>query len=470
MEILNISRKKMTDTRIEYDGLGKLEIPAKVYWGIHTARAMKNFPFNTKPVSPVLIKSAAMVKKAALAANFELNYIEKSIYEAINQACTDIIGGKLIDQFPVDSMQGGAGTSFNMNLNEVIANRSLELLNEPKGNYKIISPIEHINLHQSTNDVYPTAFKIATIFEFRRLSSAVEKLQGSLQLKEKEFAHILTIGRTEMQPAVPVTLGSQFASFAEAIARDRWRAFKAEERLRYVNIGGTAVGTGLTAPRSYIFLVIEKLRDITSLGLARAEQLTDASSNIDVFCETAGILASNAANISKIAQDLRLLHFTGEIMLPALQSGSSIMPGKVNPVICEALISVSIKVRANLNIINETASRGSQNINEYLPLTSFAMLESLDLLISASEILAEHIIGISADEEKCRQIFNNSESIITAFLPEAGYLECEKLIYEFKNGYKGSIREFLDEKFGSEKTALVLDSSRLMALGHKKTN
>ncbi len=253
--------------------------------------------------------------------------------EAIINACDEIAKGRFSDQFPVDALQGGAGTSTNMNLNEVIANRAIEILGGNKGDYSLIHPLEDVNLHQSTNDVYPTAIKVAGIYRLRDLAKAIAELQGAFQEKEKEFAGIIKIGRTELQEAVPITLGAEFSAFAEAISRDRWRTFKCEERLRVVNLGGTAVGTGLAAPQDYIFLVIEKLREVTGLGLSRGENLPAETANADSFVEVSGILKAHAVNLLKIANDLRLMNLLGEIKLPQLQAGSSIMPGKVNPVL-----------------------------------------------------------------------------------------------------------------------------------------
>ncbi|MEI6845682.1 MAG: lyase family protein, partial [Candidatus Firestonebacteria bacterium] len=271
----------MTETRIEKDQLGEKAIPAEAYYGIHTARALENFKISGRPVNFSLIKTIALVKKAAAQTNHELKYLTDEKAQAIVAAAEEIIDGALKEQFPVDALAGGAGTSVNMNVNEVIANRAIELLGRQKGEYAVVDPFKDVNLHQSTNDVYPTALKIACIYALRTLSIKITALQGAFQRKEKEFASIVKIGRTEMQEAVPITLGFEFSAFAEAVARDRWRTFKSEERLRVVNIGGTAVGTGLGAPKSYIFQVIEKLRALSGLGLSRNENVVDATANSD---------------------------------------------------------------------------------------------------------------------------------------------------------------------------------------------
>jgi aspartate ammonia-lyase len=267
------------DTRIEHDMLGEKVVPSAAYWGIHTQRALENFFLGEGRVALPLIRAVAMVKKACAKANSELGFLPPKKASAIMAVCDEIMIGELEDQFILDPLQGGAGTSTNMNVNEVIANRGLEMMGCAKGDYTTLHPLEDVNLHQSTNDVYPTAVKVAAILELKRLSAGIAELQGALQRKEKEFAGIVKLGRTEMQDAVPLTLGAEFSGWAEAIARDRWRTFKCEERLRVVNIGGTAVGTGIGAPRDYIFLVIEKLREVTGLGVSRGENPVGETAN-----------------------------------------------------------------------------------------------------------------------------------------------------------------------------------------------
>lgn len=454
--------------RTEKDNLGKCEVPIDSYYGIHTQRSINNFKISNYKVPFRFYRALALVKKAAALTNYELGYLEKESAFAIFQACDEINSGKLAEYLETDAFQGGAGTSTNMNINEVIANRALEILGYDKGAYHIIHPIEQINLHQSTNDVYPTAFKIAAIYAYRELSDSIAKLQGSLQSKEQEFAGILTIGRTEMQDAVPITLGSQFGAFADAIARDRWRTFKCEERLRMVNIGGTAVGTGLAAPRKYIFAVIEKLRAMTGLGLSRAENVMDGTSNLDSIVESMGMLVANAVNLQKIALDLRLMHYQEEIELLGVQAGSSIMPGKINPVIIEATVSVAMKIKSNAVLINDSCALGTLQINEYYPLIAFTMLESIDLLTNINNIFAQHITAIKADPDICRKHFEESIIIITAFLPYIGYEKAEELLNEYKLNHSGTnVRKYLEIKLGEVLTNKVLSSANLMSLGHK---
>lgn len=458
----------MLKYRKEKDGLGEKNIPQNAYWGIHTKRAKENFKITDYRVNFSVIKALAMVKKASSMANSELNYLLKEKGEAIVEACNEIIEGEFYEEFPVDALQGGAGTSTNMNINEVIANRAIELLKGEKGNYSIIHPLDHVNLHQSTNDTYPTAVKIAVILKLKELSAVIAELQGAFQRKEKEFASIAKIGRTELQDAVPIALGGEFAAFSEAIARDRWRTFKCEERLRVVNIGGTAVGTGLCAPRSYIFLVIEKLREVTGLGLSRGEQVMDQTANSDSFVEVSGILKAHGSNLVKISNDLRMLNFLKEITLPSVQAGSSIMPGKVNPVILEAVIQSGIKVMANDFIITETASRSTLQINEFMPLLAFAILESMDILININSIFKNHIDGIKANEQNCKEYFDKNPAIVTAFIPYTGYDKAGQLLKEFEKSGKTNLKEFLIEHLGKELVEKVLSPYNLMSLGYRE--
>jgi len=453
--------------RFEKDYLGGMEIPENVLWGIHTARAIDNFRISGEPVNPRLLKAMILVKKACAISNSELGYLPEDIGNFIVSACDKLIESDFIDHFPIDALQGGAGTSTNMNLNEVIANLALEEAGYEKGRYDIIDPILHVNLHQSTNDVYPTALKTSIILGLRELSQEIASLQGALQAKEKEFSEILTIGRTELQDAVPMTLGAQFASFAEAISRDRWRVFKSEERLRTVNLGGTAIGTGLTAARDYIFLVIEKLRQISGLGLTRAEQPIEQTANADVYVETSGMLNAHAINLIKIAGDLRLLHYLGEISLPPVQAGSTIMPGKVNPVIIESVIQTGMKVRSASALIAECCSAGTLQINEFLPLIAHEYLRSIDILININKIFTRHVISITANPEVCREYFEKNETIITAFLPVIGYKKAEEILAEYRKSGGKNLKIYLAEVLGEETVNKVLAPAKLMSLGYR---
>ena len=334
----------------------------------------------------------------------------------------------------VDALQGGAGTSTNMNVNEVIANRALQIMEKPLGLYETVSPLDDINLHQSTNDTYPTALKVAAIKLLRQLEQNVLDLQDTFQQKEKEFAHIVKIGRTQLQDAVLTTLGREMSAYAEAFNRDRWRIYKCEERLRVVNLGGTAIGTGLGAPKQFIFRVVDKLRENTNIGLARSENLIDGTQNVDVFVEVSGILKACATNLLKISNDLRLLSSGpnagfGEINLPALQAGSSIMPGKVNPVIPEAVAQAAIKVMGNDLIITQACGSGNLELNQFLPLIAYSLLESLTILSNSCKIFHNKCIsGITANEATCKKYVENSTAIITALIPRIGYNKASEVV------------------------------------------
>ena len=308
-----------------------------------------------------------------------------------------MIDGRLDQHVVVDALQGGAGTSTNMNVNEVLANRALQLLGRPLGDYQTVNPHDDLNLHQSTNDTYPTALRVAAIFALHDLERNVVALMEAFQEKEKQLADVVKIGRTELQDAVLMTLGREMAAYAEAIGRDRWRIYKCEERLRVVNLGGTAIGTGLGAPRQYIFRVVEHLREITGLGLARAENLIEATQNADALVEVSGILRTLAVNLLKIANDLRLLSSgphagLGEIRLPPRQAGSSIMPGKVNPVIPEAVAQAAIAVMGHDQMILQAVGGGNLELSQFLPLVADSLLTSIDLLTDACDIFARHCV------------------------------------------------------------------------------
>ncbi|HSA78921.1 MAG TPA: aspartate ammonia-lyase, partial [Nitrospirota bacterium] len=399
----------MTRYRIEKDLLGEREVPADALYGVHTLRSVENFPLSRRAVNPALIHAYGAVKLACARTNHELGWWDDEKANAIEQACSEMMEGLLDVHIVTDALQGGAGTSTNMNVNEVLANRALQLLGRPLGDYDAVGPLEDLNLHQSTNDTYPTALKVAAIQQLRVLEREVVALLEEFQAKEKAFAHVVKIGRTQLQDAVLVTLGREMSAYAEAFGRDRWRIYKCEERLRVMNLGGTAVGTGLAAPRKYIFRVIEHLRGITGLGLARAENLIEATQNTDVFVEVSGILKACASNLLKTSTDLRLLSSgpdagIGEIRLPPRQAGSSIMPGKVNPVIPEAVSQAAMTVMANDQSISYACSLGNLELNAFMPLIADALLGNLDLLTNACSILRRNCIaGLEADEKRCRQ-------------------------------------------------------------------
>ena len=413
--------------RIEHDLLGEMPIDDEVYYGIHTARAMQNFAITGTPIHAELVTALVTVKKAAAVTNRDIGALDPKVADAVIRACDEILSGLLRDQFVVDCMQGGAGTSANMNANEVIANRAVELLGGRKGDYGLVHPLDHVNLHQSTNDVFPTAVRIAAIRLLKPVTEQFAALQSALQEKEEEFSDIVKVGRTQLQDAVPVTLGQEFGAWAQAVARDRWRLYKAEERLRMVNIGGTAVGTGINAPRSFIFTVIERLRALTGIGLARAEYMMDPTQNCDVFVEVSGLLKTAAVSLTKIANDMRLLSSgpragIGEISLPAVQAGSSIMPGKVNPVICEAVNQAAFQIMADDMAVTLAAQAGQLELNAFLPLIAKNLFEMLDLYGHVLPLFIGRCIrGIRADRESCMQKLEAGCTLATALTEYIGY-------------------------------------------------
>ncbi len=422
----------MSGTRIEKDLLGERAVPADALWGIYTERAVENFPVARRPVNLALVHAYGLVKLACVRTNHELGYLDDAKAAAIERACSEMAEGLLDPCVVVDALQGGAGTSTNMNVNEVLANRALQILGRPLGDYATVGPLDHVNLHQSTNDTYPTALRVAAITRLRGLEREVVALLETFQRKEKEFAHVVKVGRTQWQDAVLTTLGREMSAYAEAFARDRWRIYKCEERLRVVNLGGTAIGTGLAAPRAYIFRAVEHLRDVTGLGLARAENLVEATQNTDVFVEVSGILKAHASNLLKIATDLRVMSSgpdagLGEIRLPARQAGSSIMPGKVNPVIPEAVSQAAIVVMSNDQAITTACSMGSLELNAFLPLVADALLGSLDLLTNACSVFRRFCVeGIEADEARCRRHVENATACVTALVGRIGYEKAQE--------------------------------------------
>ena len=381
---------------------------------------------------------------------------KEGVYRAITAACNTILAGDADDQFVVDSLQGGAGTSTNMNVNEVVANLALKTMGRQPGEYDVIHPLDDVNRGQSTNDVYPTALRIAAVELLRDLSESCAALQVSLQKKENAFEGIRKLGRTELMDAVPITLGEEFGAYAQAIARDRWRLYKMEERLRQVNIGGTAVGLSDNAERKYRFGVIEELRELTGIGLAAAEYPMDITQNNDVFVEVSGLLKALAVNLLKISSDLRLMNSgpnggLGEIRLAAMQMGSTIMPGKVNPVIPEMTMQAAMKVIANDGAITMAASRGEFELNAFLPLIAEALLESIELLVKTTFLFRIKCIErIEADEERCLELLKHSCAFATAYTKELGYDTVSRIIEQNGNDAE-AVRKALLELSQDEK-------------------
>ncbi len=438
-------------TREEKDILGSISLPEGCLYGIETKRAMDNFHASGRPVSFGLIDAITTVKKAAAMANCQVGRLSEETETAILAACDDILSHRADDAFQTDAFQGGAGTSTNMNVNEVIANLGLLHMHHKPGEYQYLHPLDDVNMGQSTNDVYPTALRIASIRLVRRLSDSCSRLQESLQVRENEFDKIPKLGRTEMMDAVPITLGEEFGSYAQAIARDRWRIYKVEERLRQMNLGGTAVGTGDNAGRRYMYKVTDTLRDLTGLGLARAEFPMDLTQNNDVFVEVSGLLKALAVNLVKICTDLRLMGSgpnggLGEIRLAPLQEGSTIMPGKVNPVIPEMVTQAAIRVMANDTAISTAASMGNFELNAFMPLIADTLLESLHLLVEATDSLRTKCIDLlSADEEGCRRHLDNALVIATVLSPSIGYDAASSLAVASKGDRKKFCQMVLEQ-------------------------
>ena len=416
-------------TRLEHDCIGQMEVPANVYWGIHTQRAIGNFPVSgiTDSQHPELIRAYATVKRACAIANEELGLIDPAKAEAIRAACLEIEAGKLADQFPVDVMQGGAGTSSNMNMNEVIANRAIELLGGKKGDYSIVHPNDHVNMAQSTNDVIPCAGKLTILELMPGLIQELKRLHKALMDKSIEFDDVVKMGRTQLQDAVPIRLGQSFEAYAAVIARDIRRLQQVEEEIRVLNIGATAVGTAINVNSIYLFHIVKNINLVCGTDCSQAEDLFDATQNLDGFVFTSSMLKTCAVNLSKICNDLRLLSSgpktgIGEINLPPKQNGSSIMPGKINPVIPEVVSQVAYNVIGNDTTVTLAAEAGQLELNALEPVVFYKIFESIDTMTGAVRTLIDNcILGITANRKRCEQLVESSVSLATALCPYIGY-------------------------------------------------
>jgi aspartate ammonia-lyase len=413
--------------RLEQDLLGEKNIDNSTYSGINTVRALENFDLNGKTVNLNLVKEIALIKKAAAMTNKKLKLLPPEKADAIVKASEEVIEGKFDNEFKVSAFQGGAGTSTNMNVNEVIANRAIELLGGAKGDYDLVHPLNHVNMSQSTNDVYPSALRIAAIKLIRKLSNSLSSLQEALQLKENEFSDIIKLGRTQLMDALPMTAGQGFGAYSKAIERDRWRIYKVEERLRQINLGGTAIGTGLNATNKYVFMMTDTIQNLTGLGIARSDYPMDITQNCDIFVETSGLLKSCCVNLLKISNDLRLLNSgprggIGEIILPNMQAGSTIMPGKINPVIPEMVAQVSLRVISNDSAITMASSMGQLELNAFTPLIAECLLESLELLARSAILFKEKCIdGLQMNKDRCLENIENSLVSATSLVHHIGY-------------------------------------------------
>lgn len=415
--------------RTEHDFLGDRPIPAEAYWGVHSARAVENFPISGQAVSqwPELVRALAYVKKAAAQANRELGVLDAERMQAIVAACDDLIGGMLHEQFVVDVIQGGAGTSTNMNANEVIANRALEHLGRARGDYAALHPNDHVNASQSTNDVYPTALRVAAWFGIEALLVAMADLRGAFEAKAAEFAAVLKIGRTQLQDAVPMTLGQEFLAFAIMIREDEQRLREARALITEVNLGATAIGTGINAPAGYAEIVIPLLAQASGVPVIKAENLVEATQDTGAFVQLSGVLKRVACKLSKTCNDLRLLSSGpqagfGDIRLPARQAGSSIMPGKVNPVIPEVMNQVAFEVIGNDVTITMASEAGQLQLNAFEPIMGWSLYKSIAHLTRACRTLQVNCVeGIQANHELLARRVAESVTLVTALNPIIGY-------------------------------------------------
>ena len=427
-----------TTTRIDHDLLGGREVPASAYYGVHTLRALENFTISGAPIAsyPGLVNALAAVKKAAALANHDLGLLDAKQTRAIVGACDEIRGGALHDQFVVDVIQGGAGTSTNMNANEVIANRALELMGRARGDYGSLHPNEHVNLSQSTNDVVPTALKVASWFAVHRLIEAMDLLRVAFAAKSEEFKDILKMGRTQLQDAVPMTLGQEFSAYAVMLAEDMQRLREVTPLICEINMGATAVGTGITAPPEYGTIVCQHLRDITGIPFVIAPNLVEATQDAGVFVQLSGVLKRVAVKLSKVCNDLRLLSSgprtgLGEINLPAMQAGSSIMPGKVNPVIPEVVNQIAFEVIGNDVTVSIAAEAGQLQLNAFLPIIAHSIFESITHLRNGCVVLAERCVrGITANRERLEEHMSRSIGVVTALNPHIGYANATEVAQE----------------------------------------
>ncbi|ATE59667.1 aspartate ammonia-lyase [Thauera sinica] len=451
--------------RIEHDLLGDREVPASAYYGVHTLRACENFPITgiTIAAYPDLIRALAQIKKAAAEANRQLGLLDARRCDAIVAACREIIDGRWHDQFVVDVIQGGAGTSTNMNANEVIANRALELLGHARGEYAHLHPNEHVNMSQSTNDVYPTALKLATYVGIFRLVDAMAYLRKAFERKADEFADVLKMGRTQLQDAVPMTLGQEFSTYAVMLGEDEERLKEAALLIREINLGATAIGTGINAHPEYAPLVCRRLAEISGVPVVTSPNLIEATQDCGSFVQLSGVLKRVAVKLSKVCNDLRLLSSgpragLGEINLPARQAGSSIMPGKVNPVIPEVVNQIAFEIIGNDLTVSFAAEAGQLQLNAFEPIIAHSLFKSVLHLSSGCRVLADHCVaGITANRELLRASVERSIGIVTALNPYIGYANATEVAAEAFRSGRGVAEVVLDRGLMSaERLAEVL--------------
>lgn len=452
-------------TRQEADSVGIKEVPAHAYYGVQSLRAVENFPITGNPMITPMIHSLALLKKACAIANKDANVLSKQVAEAIIAACDDVCAGKLHGQFVVDPIQGGAGTSMNMNINEVIANAAIEKLGGSLGDYTLVHPNDHVNRGQSTNDIIPTAGKMTAIALLQPLLENLTELEQAFARKAEEFAAVIKMGRTQLQDAVPVRLGQEFAAYAAAVHRCRKRIENAQKELYAINMGGTAIGTGINADLTYYNNIIRVLSELTDVPFCRAEDMLDGTQHIDCFAAVSGALKDCALALSKICNDLRLMSSGprtgfGEINLPARQNGSSIMPGKINPVIPEVVNQVAFRVVGNDLTISMAVEAGQFELNAFEPVVFDALFQSITILTNAVKTLQVNCVeGITANAERCSQLLDSSVGTITAACPYIGYAQAAVLAKEsLKTGVP--VRKLLVERqlLTEEQTARILDA------------
>lgn len=442
----------MSNTRTDCDSLGEVTLPADAVYGAHTHRAIQNFPITDVKLShfPDLVCALAMVKKAAAMANRDLNELSPQLAKPIIATCDEIIAGEHHEHFVVDMVQGGAGTSTNMNANEVIANLALRKLGYGLGAYEHLHPNDHVNRSQSTNDVYPTAIRLAVLRKCDKLVAEQRRLSAAFADKARAFDHVMKVGRTQLQDAVPITLGSEFKSFATTLGEDVERVDQLKRLLLEVNLGGTAVGTGINTPKGYGEVAVAHLADISGYDLVAAADLIEASSDLGAFVTFSGVLKRIAVKLSKVCNDLRLLSSgpragIGEIVLPPVQAGSSIMPGKVNPVIPEVVNQVAFQVIGNDLTVTMAAEGGQLQLNAFEPVIIYKVLESMRVLSRAMAVLTDRcVVGIEADEARCEALLNGSLIFATALVPKIGYDRAAK-IAKLAHARGITIREAADE-------------------------
>ena len=422
--------------RVERDIVGDVDVPAEAYYGVHTLRAIQNFPITGHPVHPEMIWSIALIKKAAAITNGKAGLLPVKLTQAIAAACDEVMAEKLKDQFLTDPIQGGAGTSVNMNANEVIANRAIELLGGHKGEYAIVHPNDHVNYGQSTNDVYPSCGKLAAVRLMKPLYAALTALRDAFNEKAEAFDGVLKMGRTQLQDAVPIRLGQEFRAYAILVGRDIARLHTAENELRTLNLGGTAIGTGVNTNEVYTNRIVEAVCRLSGEHFEQAEDLIDSTQNLACYVRVSSALKACAVGISKICNDLRLMSSGpragfGEIMLPARQNGSSIMPGKVNPVIPEVMNQIAFGVIGNDTAITMAAEAGQLELNAFEPLIFYKLFDSIQTLTNGVRTLTENCVrGIVANEARCHTMVEESASVAAALCPYIGYVRASKLAKE----------------------------------------